>query len=680
MELDISSWEGTTYAIVGHALRHNSAFKTLKVCNVCSKAEFLRDLVPCLAGNTSLTSLHLDGSGLKPGMFKDLAEAISLNPESGIRHLDLSRNMLSYDDALDLCKAFSPSDHVLSNNLPFQRLRCLRLVGCQLSASSMEAVLETLYDYHLDSLEQLALSGNDLSGDVSSLLGKIVGSAPNLFELQLAKVGFDPVKFFEGLGREEFRTKASFFLKEIDLSMNCVRSAEWLKSLAQLVGMCGLNFERLVLNQALETPTEHNEQQAAASEEEAIIGLYHIISLRALRNGHLSMNGNPPEPVIQVLPELLAKGDTPLSLSVSDCALGDQPLCEILNALSSETCNTENVDLSYNLVYEPEVHKFRNKWAQASFERFLEDPVSSAAEMGEVTSQRNQVAFMVSDLFERQSCKINKFVLAGDPELSMVTPHQEVQRCLAFGMQLALPLTSLAHNKTITYLDITGNLIENHGATALAEALKVNRTITALRTDQNRITTDGFVELRKALYKNKKVVDWPVMQADLNSFLKLLQEEREKSTIDEAAAHDMVHKACSGAQVNLPLKEQNILQIREAKRILARVERDWLKVERYAAEIEDALIENRSRAVERKKEHELECENLRLDQRRNGFWWDARSMREKRDDARQETFEQSLMYKMWSRRARLKLKWQERCKVQEAVSYTHLTLPTKRIV
>ncbi len=53
-----------------------------------------------------------------------------------------------------------------------------------------------------------------------------MGSAPNLFELQLAKVGFDPVKFFEGLGREEFRTKASFFLKEIDLSMNSVGSSE----------------------------------------------------------------------------------------------------------------------------------------------------------------------------------------------------------------------------------------------------------------------------------------------------------------------------------------------------------------------------------------------------------------------------------------------------------------------
>lgn len=406
--------------------------------------------------------------------------------------------------------------------------------------------------------------------------------------------------------------------------------------------------------------------------------------------GYLSINGNLSAPLISILPELLAKGETPVSLSVSDCQLGDQPLCEILNALHSgrfhntrvylrssllivELCETTSIDLSYNLVYEPEVHKFAQKLSEVSFEEFLADPVKDAAQMGEITSTRNQVclalqrfqtkpelrvaciqvAFMVSDLVEHESCKIQKLVLAGDPELELTTSTQEIQRCLAFGIQMALPLTSLSRNSTITHLDISGNLIGDHGASALAHALKVNRTITALRTDRNRVTTEGFVQLRKALYKNKKVVDWPPMQIDLTEFLSLLVTEREKSTQDEKAAHDMVKKAHSGGQVNLPLKEQSIRQIQMAKRVLRNTEREAEKIQRYAREIEYALSENIERAEERQRDQAIERENRRLNKRRDGFWWDAREIREKRDEMRQENFEQALMYKMWSRRARL---------------------------
>ena len=141
-----------------------------------------------------------------------------------------------------------------------------------------------------------------------------------------------------------------------------------------------------------------------------------------------------------------------------------------LLTLWSDMCETTSIDLSYNLVYEPEVHKFAQKLSEVSFEEFLADPVKDAAQMGEITSTRNQVAFMVSDLVEHESCKIQKLVLAGDPELELTASNQEIQRCLAFGIQLALPLTSLSRNSTITHLDISGNLIGDHGASALAHA------------------------------------------------------------------------------------------------------------------------------------------------------------------------------------------------------------------
>lgn len=56
-----------------------------------------------------------------------------------------------------------------------------------LTSHSMQAILETIYDFHIDTIEKLGLSGNDFGSSNSALLGKIVGSASNLQELQIAR-------------------------------------------------------------------------------------------------------------------------------------------------------------------------------------------------------------------------------------------------------------------------------------------------------------------------------------------------------------------------------------------------------------------------------------------------------------------------------------------------------------
>lgn len=70
----------------------------------------------------------------------------------------------------------------------------------------------------------------------------------------LPRVNFDPVAFFEGLKGQEYLNKPSFFLRELDMSLNPTTTSKWLKKLAKLIGMCGLNFEKLALNQVLEDP------------------------------------------------------------------------------------------------------------------------------------------------------------------------------------------------------------------------------------------------------------------------------------------------------------------------------------------------------------------------------------------------------------------------------------------
>ena len=651
------------------------------------------------AGNTTLTSLQLDNMGMSPGGFIELAEAIALNDESALSCIELSRNKLGLEDASALARSFAFE----RSASPYSGLRSVRLLGCGLPAAAVTEVLTMLYENHLETLEQLGLSGNELGPDNSEMVGKIVGSAKNLEQLLLAKVNFDPDRFFRcaslsasccvplcfyvcfsmsasvcflhvaplpaclthhlclplltacsaasahcppccsGLGEETVINKSSFFLREIDLSRNPCAHSGWLVHLSKIIELCGLNFEKLSINNSLGDGDDSDD--AAAAE-----GLRAIVGSRAMRNATLNMNGNPPGPVVDVLSELMIKGKSPKFLSCSDCALGDQPMCQIFDSLRNPMCETTGIDLSHNLSYSVDVHKFNQKQSELTYDEFCDDPLSAAAEMGEMVQERNMVAFMVGELFESNESNVVKFVLAGDPDDS-----------LAFGLQLTLSLRSLAVNRTITHLDISGNLVGDHGATALADALKVNRTITALRMDDNRVTTEGFWAIRMALFKNKKIIDYPASHNDVSNFLKLLQEAQTTATADEEAAHELVHKACSGGQVNLPLKERGIQQIRTAKEILRKVRRDSEKVKRIACEIEDAVIENQERAEERLRERELERENATLNKRRDAWWWEAREVRERRDESRQENFEISLMYKMWSRRGKLKQKWSERC-------------------
>ena len=129
---------------------------------------------------------------MAPGGFVEIAEAIALNDESALSCIELSRNKLGLEDASALARSFAFE----RSASPYSGLRSVRLLGCGLPAAAVTEVLTMLYENHLETLEQLGLSGNELGPDNSELVGKIVGSAKNLEQLLLAKVNFDPDRFF----------------------------------------------------------------------------------------------------------------------------------------------------------------------------------------------------------------------------------------------------------------------------------------------------------------------------------------------------------------------------------------------------------------------------------------------------------------------------------------------------
>ena len=143
-----------------------------------------------------------------------------------------------------------------------------------------------------------------------------------------------------------------------------------------------------------------------------------------------------------------------------------------------------------------------------------------------------------------------------------------MEESLSFGVTMSLTLRSIASNKGLTRLDISGNLIGDMGAQALGLSLRTNRTITALSTDKNRIGVAGLKGLRGALYGNKKIVEWPVMTHDIGCYLDLLAEGVREANMEEESAHDIIKDACANPLMEDPvLKTEGLDALRSAKHL-----------------------------------------------------------------------------------------------------------------
>lgn len=89
---------------------------------------------------------------------------------------------------------------------------------------------------------------------------------------------------------------------------------------------------------------------------------------------------------------------------------------------------------------------------------------------------------------------------------------------LAMGPGVARALSMLANNTSLTALDITGNNIGDAGIVQMGNALRQNRTLTSVNYDDNGCTDAALQAIRGAMYGNKKLVEFPLPQRDLQRF------------------------------------------------------------------------------------------------------------------------------------------------------------------
>lgn len=80
-------------------------------------------------------------------------------------------------------------------------------------------------------------------------------------------------------------------------------------------------------------------------------------------------------------------------------------------------------------------------------------------------------------------------------------------------------LSALGGNSALTHLDVTGIGFGDMGAEALGASLRKNRTLRSLLMDDNHVGLSGYTAIRGALYGNKKIIELPQPQKDIQRLL-----------------------------------------------------------------------------------------------------------------------------------------------------------------
>jgi hypothetical protein len=81
-------------------------------------------------------------------------------------------------------------------------------------------------------------------------------------------------------------------------------------------------------------------------------------------------------------------------------------------------------------------------------------------------------------------------------------------------------LYALGTNDSLKSLDISGNLLQNKGASALGKALQTNETLHTLKWDYNGTTLPGFTSFNMGLKRNFSLKVMPMPVNDISAALK----------------------------------------------------------------------------------------------------------------------------------------------------------------
>jgi len=429
----------------------------------------------------------------------------------------------------------------------------------------MKALLIAIME-HTPTLTNLNLSGNYLGKAGSAVLGELVGTSMRLETVLAADCRLDLDAFFEALGTSEVpESGGAFYMRRLDLSRNPSPNAGWLVPLAALVEGCGVRFESIALQGALGDGDAADDRQAEAG----IVKLFRAMGLAASLKGESStvsvdLRDNLAISLPNTVPRLLEENRCPSVVNLAGCMLNDTNLQKVLLALVNNTV-THTIHLGRNLDLDLEIYNFGEEREGGGLRDFFTDPFATATAHSPQALQRTQTAHMLAHVFEA-STTLRHLDFTG-----------KVEESLCFGVTMALALRSIAANKGLTRLDLTGNLIGDMGAEALGLSLRSNRSITALATDNNRIGVSGLGALRGALYGNRKIVEWPVMTQDIGAYLDLLAEGVREALLDEEAAHDLVKEASSFSGGDPVLKQEGVEALRAAKAMRRSLSKDTAK-------------------------------------------------------------------------------------------------------
>uniref|UniRef100_A0A6B2KWZ6 Ras-GAP domain-containing protein n=1 Tax=Arcella intermedia TaxID=1963864 RepID=A0A6B2KWZ6_9EUKA len=315
-----------------------------------------------------------------------------------------------------------------------------------------------------ENLVILNLAGNKMDSEVASSLADFLRKTCALEVLNLSSTKINLSVVLEGL----INSKSTQSLVNLDVSnQRILRKGDWENMLTflQNYNLCSLQYldisnTQIPIECLVPLLTFRNEN--AHSENR--------LSLRAAKNNFDKEAGVLIGGAAHCINSII-------SLDLSDNNLGDEGVLALCEGLYHNNClNQLNIN-----------RNFRS------------------------TEKRAKMIHALTEMVNSTNLKLASLSIAG--------ANKGTNKDSRLKESIIPLLTSIAHNTTLTELDISGHAFGIQGAITLARVLEVNRTLMKINWDDNNVGLIGFQNISKGLKENGTVVDMPLPMSDVMRFL-----------------------------------------------------------------------------------------------------------------------------------------------------------------
>ncbi|KAI8884601.1 RNI-like protein [Backusella circina FSU 941] len=436
-----------------------------------------------LANTHTLRKLNL--TNCKIGQHKEEGKSsaiaaigvIMASGRTSMSRLCLGKNFISKPDMLKLVDGIKKHK---------KSMKELYLNDCGLETDMIEMTLETLVEKHPEQMMCL-----DLSSQTETLVVKkdLISSFIETFK----RINVLRLRGFRLLSNSFTFNLEGSHLKEIDLG-HCrlddtavARLCRWILSSsfgtieALHLGKCNLNGAH-------------------------VYDILTSITRTQNRVMFLNVENNPIMKEIMHLPKLFSairQSEGPAYLSFAKLDWDDSTLCEFFESLrdnnSIKFLDLSDIGLQYS------------------------DKVS------------NNTVKMMTSFFERNTSvkelKLNFELYKPGKVIFSKKPRPVIADTITASLR------GFCNNTTIEKLDISGLGIEDPGALALAQVLRVNKGLKSISIDENNITIDGYRKIANSIEESAhQVVDISVPKSDMRNQLKCLAFRIKELIVSEGEA------------------------------------------------------------------------------------------------------------------------------------------------